>query len=195
MALPVKMKTTINKKVWDRHTIPVVTLRLFERLYGVELLARPVGQSFIIGYNSTVMPNGDAVKSGDMITQEQADAMCQAANAQHVLTIVNDINWPLNHMQAAVLIVTVALEGDALFTSSPMPSMANAGRLDLVGLQLLTIGGATLEVLQRQEYLRRLFIGMMTDSKESYASILSLTLPALEKLVQQAEASAKTWKE
>ena len=172
-------------KVWDRYTVPKFAVVLFNRLYGCELLACPSGDGFIIGYGSKVMPNGDAVKSGNLIDGREAYNLCVNSLKPSVEVVLNAINWPLNEMQASVLIVAAHIEEHTF--SASIIKMANEGRLDLIASQLLLavdIGDES--AMRRQEYLRQLFIG----TREPSAHLNSQNDPLV--IIQQKYELAKT---
>ena len=158
--------------LWDRHTIPAEVLKVFELTDGCELVAVDKDGEWVIGYDSPVMPDGKTEpKSGDVITQAQADAMCMArvANGDAMAQVLNDINWPLNNLQAAVLICMVTdLPGQ--LAGSDIAKDIDAGNLFQAGLRMTALGGNDTRV-RRLEFYRRLFVGHANADAASFAAI------------------------
>jgi lysozyme len=189
---------TLTLPTWDRKTVPGVALSLVSRLEGCRLAAYKDSTGVAtIGVGSTYMLNGRRVQMGDRITQAQANELLTDQCEQWVRDIVADVSWPLNEMQASVLISFTHNLGGGAMQGSTLAKMLNAGRVDLAGDQLngwaVAGGKPQLGLLRRREYERRLFHGEATEGQADYNAVWALGEAALMPLYQRAFAEAKAW--
>ena len=177
---------------WNRANVPFVTFQLAGRLFGYEPIAVERDGKWLIGYGSSVMPNGQPVKQGDTITTPAANAMMSKKLEDSMQSLLNDVNWQLNDLQAATLILFLYLHGNDAFSNSIISRMANSGRLDLVGGQIGSWSSTDGEA-QQNEYLRQLFVGETRESAVSHQAIKTMPLAALARRHADAKAETEKW--